>query len=513
MSRIKRRKKYDGLLDRRLMTAAIVSTIYLRGIRSAYSRELLEGEMKRFIFEWCIQFFDQYGKAPSKEISALYEKQVELKFLPPDVAEDIGDFLATLSEEFEESSELNIEYLIDQTLEQFQAQKLKKLRESLEIALEDGDTKEAVELVSSFRQSPLSSIDIIEPLADINLINKVFDEPPKSLLVLHPTMVHFVGSAFSRGNFVGFMGKFGVGKTWTAMELAMMGLLNKKKVLFVQAGDLSAQQQEARWLTRITGCSILEKYSGKILLPVLDCKLNQSGECDSIVRTCGCSVLVEKSENEEEDKFLSFNDSKEIGYTPCTACTEIDHSTWWKEIDVSLLTREHALKAAERFRRAFNNNLRMVCRPSNTLSLEDIIGRINLLEDREGFIPDIIVIDSMDLLKTNHYSREFRHQQNELWKNARGLSEKLHCCIIGLTQADADSYNRPILQAKNFSEDRRKLDHVTNMFGLNQTDNEKFRGVIRWNEIKMREDAFEVNKCLKILQCIQIGRPILEMYL
>ena len=78
--------------------------------------------------------------------------------------------------------------------------------------------------------------------------------------------------------------------------------------------------------------------------------------------------------------------------------------------------------------------------------------------------------------------------------------------VIAPTQADAASYGLDTLEASNFSEDKRKLAHVTGMLGLNQNASEKDGGIMRLNWIVLREGEFNTSRCLHVGQCLSLGR-------
>ncbi len=86
--------------------------------------------------------------------------------------------------------------------------------------------------------------------------------------------------------------------------------------------------------------------------------------------------------------------------------------------------------------------------------------------------------------------------------------------MASVTQSDADSYERDRLKSKNFSEDKRKYGHVTAMYGLNQdkTDREKEIGIMRINEIMLREGAFSSINEVYVLQNLKRGQPCLSSY-
>ena len=116
--------------------------------------------------------------------------------------------------------------------------------------------------------------------------------------------------------------------------------------------------------------------------------------------------------------------------------------------------------------------------------------------------------------KTAEVKTEFRHQQDNIWKGLRNLSDERHCLLVTATQADARGYDQDLLRLSNFSEDKRKNSHVTAMYGLNQDtkDREKRLGIPRINEIVIREGDFSNNNIVYVLQNLKRGRPFLGSF-
>ena len=79
---------------------------------------------------------------------------------------------------------------------------------------------------------------------------------------------------------------------------------------------------------------------------------------------------------------------------------------------------------------------------------------------------------------------------------------------------DAAAMKQVRLNATNFSEDKRKLAHVTAMFGMHRAPDgrEKALGLMRVNAIVAREGAFSTDEEVVVLQDIASGRPFLESY-
>ena len=149
---------------------------------------------------------------------------------------------------------------------------------------------------------------------------------------------------------------------------------------------------------------------------------------------------------------------------------------------------------------------RLSCHPNSTLTVNAIKGILAGWE-REGWVPDIVIIDYADILTNENSRLDARDQINERWKQLRALSQSLHCLVLTVTQTDAAAYKTRVITRSNFSDDKRKLAHVTGMVGLNQTDEEKELGVMRLNWVVRREGAFTETTCVNVAGCLALGTP------
>jgi len=150
---------------------------------------------------------------------------------------------------------------------------------------------------------------------------------------------------------------------------------------------------------------------------------------------------------------------------------------------------------------------------NGTLTMKEVSKLLNTWESKEGFVPDVIIIDYADLLVSDS-RQDFRHAQNSIWKDLRGLSQEKHCLVVTATQADANSYEKDTQTLKNFSEDKRKYAHVTAMYGMNKSvdGRDKRVGILRLNELVIREGDFDNTTQVYILQKLAQGRPVLGSF-
>jgi hypothetical protein len=77
--------------------------------------------------------------------------------------------------------------------------------------------------------------------------------------------------------------------------------------------------------------------------------------------------------------------------------------------------------------------------------------------------------------------------------------------VVTATQTAARGYDAITQSQKHFSEDKRKLAHVTGMVGLNQTVKEKEKGIMRLNWIELREGWYSERQCCYVATCFELA--------
>ncbi len=511
----------NKFIERHILIGLITSTEYLQEIRDTWNIHLLESPMAKRLASWCIEYFDKYNKAPQKDIEGIYFQKLK-SGLPKDIAEEIEeDILPDLSEEYERDN-FNLQYLLDQSKKYFNERHLEKHSEQIRAYVNSGELLEAERLANEYR--PLqkevgTAINLSDP-ASLERVDKAFSTALQPLIQYAGALGQFWNHQLTRDSFIAIMASEKRGKSYMLLDFAKRAVKQRLKVAFFQAGDMSESQQLRRIGINLLKKSDREEYCGKMYEPMKDCVYNQLDECSREVRECDHGAEFEgtpdvdwlRKEVTKNDLIKALKDSPD--YKPCHNCREYQHNNWgavWlREVNVGhALERGEVVRAFQRYFVDKKRGLMLSTHANNTLSVPQIKTTLDIWY-KQGFVPDVIVIDYADLLTSE--TKEFRHQQNDIWKNLRSLSEERHCLVITATQADADSYGRNTLSMKNFSEDKRKYAHVTAMWGLNQDPKgrEKEIGIMRINEIVVREG--EPQRVVSVLQNLKRGQPVLTSY-
>ncbi len=515
-------KDEEQFIERRIITGLIISTEYISRIREIWDSKLLGSSTAKKLANWCIEFYDQYHTAPGEEIESIFLRKT--KTSTDEEIKDIEDILADLSDEYERKDKFNVSYLYDQTLHHFEERSLRAFTEDIKEDLDRGDIVSAKKIAYQYKPAmglQADEIDLSEEraLGDIEKAFTILSQP----VVKYPRQLGtFLNDQMVRGGFVAFMAPEKRGKTFWLLDMAMRASRQGSNVAFFQAGDMTKEQQIIRICIYLAGKSNKEKYSGKMFEPVRDCIHNQLDNCDRKERECDFGIFEgeeesyvrDKVENQELIKALKDNPD----YRPCHNCskywTEQWGAVWLKKVNVGKeLNMERAKKAVKEFFVDSKRRFKLSSHPTRTLTVSEIDAKLDLWERQDGFIADLLIVDYMDILAPE-INADFRHQENDKWMRMRGITQKRHLLGVSVTQTDAASYDRNLLSLKNFSEDKRKFGHVTAMYGLNRDKEgrEKEIGILRINEIVVREDAFFASHVVHVLQNLRSGRPCLSSY-
>jgi len=512
-------------MERKIIIGLVMSTDFIKQIQNIWDQKFIESVVAKRIATWVWEYFNKYNKAPGKEIETIFYSKFDS--LPEEVAKEIEeDILPSLSEEFAEEG-INLQYLLDETQNHFKKKHLDLLAQDIQALIDAGKLQEAEKLACDYKPLANASTADLDFTKDVLLdrIDQAFIFTNKPVLIFQNALGDFMNEQLIKGGLVAFLASEKRGKSFLLLEFALRACEQKKKVAFFQAGDMTENQQLIRICIRLAAQSNKARYCGIQWEPLKDCIKNQANTCQKEERVCNFGPFEDRTEDAIR-MGLPFFELQEAckdypDYKPCTNCPAYRKNKWgtpWlNETDPfggEPLKVSEAKHNAEEFFIKNERKLKLSSHANNTLSVKQIRAVLEVWEKQDGFVPDMIVIDYADLLVGE--AKDFRHLQNEIWKDLRRLSqEKGQPLVITATQADAKSYEADKLKLTNFSEDKRKYAHVTAFYGLNQDKlgREKQIGILRINELLLREGDFGVGNQVFILQNLGRGKAFLGSYL
>lgn len=518
-----------SFFERRIVTGMVISKEYLERIQRFWDSSLLESSELKMISDWCMDYFQKYQRAPDSNIESIYINALKQGFLSKASAQYIEELLTSLSDEYGRDTQFNALYLYDQTIKYLKTRELEKHNEELQALIDAGQVEEAEKLAQTYTSSIVKDMDIGLDLASKQALDRVesaFDESVQRVITYPGALGNMWNEQLIRGGFVSLLAPEKRGKTFWLLEMSLRAVRQKANVVFFEAGDMTEGQMLKRICTYIAKRSDKEKYCQERFIPVGDCIYNQIDSCQRKDRNCdhgifegiGIETFVQNFSQYVNLEVLQEKYEEYPDYSPCDSysCDKRKGSVWIKKVDKTApLTGKQAKKELRRFFKKYKRHFRLATYPAGSLTLSEIRRCLNEWERLEGLVPDVIVVDYADLLSAKDGEvSEFRHRQNHVWQGLRALSQERHALVLTATQADSDSYKKGKLSLSNFSEDKRKYAHVTAQYGLNQDPQgrEKKLGIMRINEIVVREGEFSADNEVFVLHDLAIGRPFLESF-
>ncbi len=484
-----------------------------RELKNSYDPQFFQTKMTREVSRWCIDFFKQYDTAPQKEIESIYEMKDKAGKIDPDLSEEIERFLTDLSKDYEEWEQFNEQYYIDLGLNYFKKRSFISLSNQIKEAAEANDVEEAEKRYADFTKIQMQldqSRNVLDDSGIDDLKFSIINRPP--YLFEMPGAVGRMIGPIERETFIGLLGREKVGKTYHLMMFAIAAIKKGLNVAMIETGDLTQDQLDTRFYSYFSKKTARLNNVGKKFVPVMDCKLNQTGECEHSVVD---RPLIVNNEGKLIFNVNVYDHNILEAHIPCTYCWKdrfkrykFQGSIWWKKQNIEMWDWPDVRKAVHKFRKRFNPG-RLVTEafPMRTVRASDIRDWCIKKQKQEGFIPDVLIVDYPDIMLPENNRMDHRHQENEKWMILREISQEFHNCVIVGTQADAKAYNRETLQLDNYSEDKRKYSHTTHFYAINKTKTEENFGCSRLSGLLLREDSLQITQQATLIQNLNIANP------
>jgi hypothetical protein len=160
----------------------------------------------------------------------------------------------------------------------------------------------------------------------------------------------------------------------------------------------------------------------------------------------------------------------------------------------------------------YGDNFRFICYPRFLAGISDIRRDLYILEQHEGFIPDVILIDYADILKPDS-NGDKRNQIDDIWKNLASLAAERHCIVFTASQGTRGSIYKSDMSQDDLAEWIGKLAHVDIFLGLNQSPTEKESKIIRTNLLVHRHRESDESVSAMMLQQLEVGQFAMDTHI
>lgn len=446
-------RKYDGADVRRILCGMIADDKVCNKISKNWEAGgLFDSDWANQIGRMVIAHQMKYGRAPKKEINAIFEQWAVESRAEEKVVEKVEQFLSGLSDSYQEEPS---DYVLDIAGRYFNNVQMTRAMEEAKAEIEGGRVEDAQTRLQRIKRVNLGAGSYIEPAADPSVWMDAFSKERRRALVGYPgDLGAFIGDYFCRGTLFSFMAPDKTGKTTWLVDLAYRAARQRNRVALFDMGDGSQEEVITRLACRVAA---LPEWDSKILKPT---GWKDDGE-----------LIREEVEANAVDPVDGYRLLKKI------------------------------CKSQDAFR--------VSCHENSSTTVADID---SLLQDWEenGWRPDVIVIDYADIMAPPKGFKDQLEQIDELWKQLRRLSQRRHCLVVTATQSASSAYTKGekgLLTKADFSGRKTKIAHVNGMIGINVNSKEKDLGLARINWVVRRKGAYNDQHYCRVAGSLEVGNP------
>jgi KaiC/GvpD/RAD55 family RecA-like ATPase len=403
--------------------------------------------------EWVLEYFDISKKTIKGRLPELL-----IRFSKNRIPNVDFDILKKLIDNLTKPETESGEYEIRCALEWSKFRALEKTQKEFSRALEAKDCDSACSMLANFKPVVRFSGQGIELSKDFGKAVEGFNSQEHVLFRLPGAVGDMLGSIIA-SDFIGIVAPMKRGKSWWLIYFAVQAALRGKRTLYINLEMRDSDICRRVWQALLG----IPKHYGRVRY-----------------------------------KMPSYD--RNYGYQ----MQEVERE--FPEVTEGYLRNELArLQSSSKFA-----GIRIESRPTNTFTVSQLEEFIALLEKEDGCIPEVIVVDYADLLRSEYRGTEERHRLNSIWADLRRLSLQLDCAIITASQSGRSTLkgDRDV-SGSDVSEDSRKIAHVTKMMTLNQSKEEKADGIMRVESEIQRDGAATYGQVV-CLQALDIGQVCVD---
>jgi len=182
----------SGDIEKRIVTGLIVDNKFCREAVPILRPKYFQIDYTRKVMQWVADYWKKYKKAPGKDIQAIF--QSEEKILKPAEAGIIEEFLKEISHQYENDSNFNTEYLLDQTYKYSESRSYEILKDQIEGSLLQGKLDKAAEVIRGFSKVAKETSRWVNPFDRAEVDKTLDDDASDNLFKLPGALGELIGT-------------------------------------------------------------------------------------------------------------------------------------------------------------------------------------------------------------------------------------------------------------------------------------------------------------------------------
>ena len=230
-----KREKLNTLNERDLLIGIIVSDKFCREIVPVLNPRLLQVEYARIIAGWVREFYNNFKKAPEKDILKLYRAKCE-EISDEALQDNVLTFIQRLDKDYESISQFNVDFALGEAVNYLKKLQLQNLNADIDAYLTSGDIGKAENLITKFRGVEKESGKSVSVLGNSDALVNSFTKEDDLLLEFKGAYGAVIGKVH-REDFIAFLAPMKRGKCLSYGTKILMADGSIKEVQDIVKGD------------------------------------------------------------------------------------------------------------------------------------------------------------------------------------------------------------------------------------------------------------------------------------
>lgn len=425
--------KFTGALQENILTLLCFDKEACPIIIAAVDTALFESQVYRNIADKAIAYFRKYKEAAGDHLPDLLEE-----YLHSHKRSEVRMYSEALHDLHSIAESINRKYILDE-LGRFVKQQ--SLRQSITAAAEElqagnGDAAERI-LLEGLKKRIIvfeRGLTIAEAIDSVDLY-----ETQEHLIRTGIKPLDDDGVCPAPGELYTVLGLANRGKTWWLQHIGKYAALQRKKVLHITL-EMSETKVARRYVQSFFA---MTRRPESFSVPII--------------------------KQDKHGRYLSLSSKR---YRRRPSLTD-------KKTRGRLQTRSKNF--GDKFRRILIKQF-----PTNQLTTDGLYSYLEMLEQEDGFIPDLLIVDFADLMKID--AANLRIDTGRVYKDLRGIAMEKNYAVATASQSNRQGEDAKLLTMKHFAEDYSKAGISDNIVSYNQTKEEKEMGLARLFGVKVRDE-------------------------
>ena len=230
-----KRERLNTLNERDLLIGIIVSDKFCREIVPVLNPRLLQVEYARIIAGWVKEFYNNFKKAPEKDILKLYRARCE-EISDEALQDNVLTFIQRLDKDYESISQFNVDFALGEAVNYLKKLQLQNLNADIDAYLTSGDIGKAENLITKFRGVEKESGKSVSVLGNSDALVNSFTKEDDLLFEFKGAYGAVIGKVH-REDFIAFLAPMKRGKCLSYGTKILMADGSIKEVQDLKVGD------------------------------------------------------------------------------------------------------------------------------------------------------------------------------------------------------------------------------------------------------------------------------------